>query len=190
MRREDFEHVIGAAANVTGEDAFVVIGSQAILGLIADPPAALLTSMEVDLYPRGDAEKADLIDGALGDGSQFHRQFGYYAHGVGPETARAPAGWLRRLDPVPIPPRGGSSRRPVAYCIEIHDLVLAKCAAGRDRDWDYAATALSEGLVSLDILTDRVPTMPVSPEEQRLITTRLVARASSGPATRPPPPGA
>jgi hypothetical protein len=47
MRREDFEHVIGAAANVTEEDAFVVIGSQAILGRISEPPTALLTSMEV-----------------------------------------------------------------------------------------------------------------------------------------------
>ena len=28
MRREDFAHVIGAAAMVTEEDAFVVIGSQ------------------------------------------------------------------------------------------------------------------------------------------------------------------
>lgn len=32
MRRADLEHVIAAAANVLGEDAFVVIGSQAILG--------------------------------------------------------------------------------------------------------------------------------------------------------------
>jgi hypothetical protein len=31
--------------------------------------------------------------GALGDGSPFHAAFGYYAHGVGPETAKAPAGW-------------------------------------------------------------------------------------------------
>jgi hypothetical protein len=87
MRREDFEHVIGAAANVTEEDAFVVIGSQAILGRISEPPTALLTSMEVDINPRSAPSKADLIDGALGDGSHFHRQLGYYAHGVGPESS-------------------------------------------------------------------------------------------------------
>lgn len=32
VRREHFEHVVAAAANIVGEDEFVVIGSQAILG--------------------------------------------------------------------------------------------------------------------------------------------------------------
>ena len=30
---------------------------------------------------------ADKIDGAIGEGSQFHQTYGYYAQGVGPETA-------------------------------------------------------------------------------------------------------
>ena len=45
----------------------------------------MLQSLEVDIYPLCDPRAADLIDGALGDGSQFHVAFGYYAHGVGPE---------------------------------------------------------------------------------------------------------
>jgi hypothetical protein len=184
MRREDFEHVIAAAANVTGEDEFVVIGSQAVLGRIDDPPAALLASMEVDLYPAASPDKADLIDGALGDGSPFHRQFGYFAHGVGPETAKAPAGWHTRLEPVHIPPRVASSRQPVAHCMEMHDLVLAKCAAGRERDWEYADAAMAGGLVALDRLTDLIPTMPVAPATQRLIAARL--QALSGQSLRRP----
>jgi len=32
MGPEEFEHVLAAAADVTGQDEFVVIGSQAILG--------------------------------------------------------------------------------------------------------------------------------------------------------------
>ena len=32
-------------------------------------------------------ELAELIEGAIGEGSPFHDQFGYYAQGVGPETA-------------------------------------------------------------------------------------------------------
>ena len=32
MRPEDFEHVVAAAAEATGSDEFVIIGSQAILG--------------------------------------------------------------------------------------------------------------------------------------------------------------
>jgi hypothetical protein len=47
----------------------------------------LLTSQEADIYPLGDPAKSDLIDGTIGELSPFHETFGYYAHGVGPETA-------------------------------------------------------------------------------------------------------
>jgi hypothetical protein len=42
--------VVAAAANVTGQDEFVVIGSQAILGSVDDPPALMLVSLEADIY--------------------------------------------------------------------------------------------------------------------------------------------
>lgn len=161
MRREDFEHVIAAAANITGEDDFVVIGSQAILGSHPAAPDAMLRSLEVDLYPLRSPKRADAIDGALGDGSQFHRTFGYYAHGVGPETAKAPTGWERRLVKAAVPARVGSRRSPVAWCLEVHDLVLSKCAAGRERDWEFAADALGAGLVQGDVLLARIADLPV-----------------------------
>jgi len=137
----------------------VVIGSQAILGPHPDAPAALLRSMEADIYPLVSPEKADLIDGALGDGSAFHRQFGYYAHGVGPETAKAPSGWEDRLVRVPVAPRPGSSGELNALCLEPHDLVLAKCAAGRERDWQFARDAIDAGLVGSVELLARVGEM-------------------------------
>lgn len=92
MRRDQLEHVISAAATVVEESWFVVVGSQAILGTHPDAPDVLLRSMEADIYPLESPAKAVKIDGALGDGSSFHRTFGYYAHGVGPETAKPPAG--------------------------------------------------------------------------------------------------
>ena len=161
MLRHQFEHLVAAAANVVEADEFVVIGSQAILGPCPEAPGSLLRSLEVDIYPSDDPTKADLIDGALGDGSQFHRSFGYYAHGVGPETAKAPAGWRERLIRVDVPPRLNSSRRPVAWCLEPHDLVLAKCVAGRERDWQFARDALAAGLVNTDTLAARVSDLPV-----------------------------
>ncbi|WP_445148880.1 DUF6036 family nucleotidyltransferase [Baekduia sp. Peel2402] len=161
MRRQDFEHVIAAAANVTGLDDLVVIGSQAILGTHDEVPSEMRESLEADLYPRDDPQRADMIDGALGDGSSFQVTFGYYAHGVGPETAKAPEGWEGRLVPVPVPARVASDRRPVAWCLEPHDLVLSKCAAGRPRDWDYAQAALRAGIVRLDVLLERTPDLPI-----------------------------
>jgi hypothetical protein len=115
VRRAEFEHVIAAAANVTGQDEFIVIGSQAILGTHPEAPETMLMSLEVDIYPRDRPDLVDEIDGVLGDGSQFHATFGYYAHGVGPETAKAPIGWEQRLVRVPVPPRVGSDRAPVAW---------------------------------------------------------------------------
>jgi hypothetical protein len=128
LRRSDFEHVIAAAADHLGENEFVVIGSQSIHASPVEPPADLLESMEVDLYPRGEPERALEVEVVMGDGSYFHSTFGYYAHAVGPETAKAPAGWESRLIPVIVPPRKGSNRAPIAYCLEPHDLVLAKLA--------------------------------------------------------------
>jgi len=163
MRRKDLEHVIAAAANVTGEDEFVVIGSQAVLGSFPAAPETMLRSMEADVYPLHRPEKADEIDRALGDGSPFEATFGYYAHGVGPETAKAPAGWEARLVRVPVPARLLSDRQPVAWCLEIHDLVLAKVAARRERDWDFAREALKAGLVNGGELLKRAEDLPLDP---------------------------
>lgn len=182
MRRHQLEHVVAAAANVTREDELVVVGSQAILGTYPDAPEPLLRSMEADLYPRWNPSKADEIDGALGDGSQFHRTYGYYAHGVGPETAKAPAGWEKRLVRVSVAARPTSDRRPVALCLERHDLILAKCAAGRDRDWEFVREMLRACLAEVDTLLSGVEEMPIGDAERagvRAMLTRIVAAQSS-----------
>jgi hypothetical protein len=166
VRPEEFDHVVAAAAEVTGHYEFVVVGSQAILGSHEEPPESMLESLEADIYPLRDPRAADLIDGALGDGSQFHLAYGYYAHGVGPETAKAPRGWQERLVQRDVPPRPGSDRTLVAWCLEVHDLVLAKCAAGRARDWEYAGAALKARVVNSEVLLARVRELPI-PEEAR-----------------------
>lgn len=173
MRREDLLHVVHAAATVSGETEIVVVGSQSILGANPDPPASLLVSMEADVFPLHAPDKADLIDGALGDGSQFHGTFGYYAHGVGPQTAKAPTGWPQRLVRVPVPPRAASDVEAVALCLEPHDLVLAKLAANRPRDWDFARDAIAAGLLDPVVLRARVHDLPVAPELLAVIVAGL-----------------
>lgn len=181
MRREQFEHVIAAAAEVSEEQEIVVIGSQAILGYVADPPAEMLFSMEADVYPRRAPEKAKEIEGSLGDGSPFQGMNGYYAQGVGPETAKAPAGWEDRLVRVRIRPRVKQKGEVVALCLEIHDLVLAKCVAGRDRDWEFAQVAIDAGLVEVEELRDRLedlPQPPADPRRVRKMIDGVVARVA------------
>lgn len=158
MTREEFEHVIRAVAAIV-EDEIVVIGSQAVHGQFPSPPEALLVSRELDVYPRSAPKRAHEIDAAIGDGSRFDSSFGYYAHGVGPETPTAPAGWQGRLVRVALPPRG---RQPaaIAWCMEIHDVLLAKLAAGRPHDLEFAAEAIRSGLVDREQLALGLELMP------------------------------
>jgi hypothetical protein len=178
VRKADFDHVIAAAAAICGDTEIVVIGSQAILGSVDDPPDALLRSIEADIYPRKEPERAEEIDGALGDGSHFQSTYGYYAHGVGPETAKAPAGWEGRLIRTPVPRRPGQGGHVFALCMERHDLILAKCVAGRDRDWEFAEDALEAGVVELDELLRRVEDLPIDADRRTRVTAMLEGIAS------------
>jgi hypothetical protein len=110
------------------------------------------------------AAAAQIVEGALGDGSQFQQTFGYYAHAVGPETAKAPAGWEDRLIAVEVPPRPASNVSAVAHCLEPHDLVLSELAANRRRDWDFAREAVAAGLVDVRVLMERVHDLPIRSE--------------------------
>ena len=166
MKLDDLFHVVAVAAHLTGEEEFVVIGSQAIVGVYPGAPEELLRSIEADIYPKNDPDKAALFERDIGEGTQFHATYGYYAHRVGPETARAPAGWEDRLVRVVVPPRPHSKTGAVAWCIEAHDLVLAKLARGDQRDWDFARDAMKAELVQPDTLLKLIPTMPVGCEVQ------------------------
>jgi hypothetical protein len=87
MTRSELEHLIRAAGAIADDGEIVVIGSQALLGQYPNAPPVLLASMEADLFPLNRPERADLIDGGIGEGSRFHESFGYYAQGVSESTA-------------------------------------------------------------------------------------------------------
>ena len=97
MNRTQLEHIIRAAARIPNDAEIVVIGSQAVHAQEMRLPPIAYISEEADVYPRHYPERADDIDFAIGELSSFHETFGYYAHGVSPETAILPAGWEGRL---------------------------------------------------------------------------------------------
>jgi len=172
MTREELEHVIRAAADVAG-DHLIVIGSQAILAQYPDAPTELLVSQEADMFPRADPDAAIKIDGAIGDGSHFHDSFGYYAHGVGPETATLPEGWQDRLVAVRVPEPPENETYVTGWCIEAHDLVLSKCAANRERDWAYIEATLVHELVEVQVLVSRVDALPIAQHERDRVTETI-----------------
>lgn len=51
MKRSDLEHILRASKGITGENEFIVVGSQSVLGPFPDAPRVLRQSTEADLYP-------------------------------------------------------------------------------------------------------------------------------------------
>ena len=103
MKRSDLEHLIRASGAIADDDELIIIGSQSILGQFPDAPITLLVSMEADIFPKNKPTLSELVDGSIGEGSFFHEQYGYYAQGVGPETAVLPQGWEERLVSTGVP---------------------------------------------------------------------------------------
>jgi hypothetical protein len=165
MNRSQLEHLIRAAGAIADEDGIVVIGSQAILGAVPLPPAELVQSLEADVFPLRRPERSELIDGAIGEGSQFHDTFGYYAQGVGPETAVLPATWRSRLHEV----RGPATQGVTGYCLDPHDLALSKYAAGRPKDRDFNRVMIRQGYVRREKLLELLEEMPLQAARRRTI---------------------
>lgn len=67
MHRAQLEHIIRAAAGITGATEIVIIGSQAVLGQFPNAPADLLVSIEADVFTFRHPGDADLIE-------RFHRR--------------------------------------------------------------------------------------------------------------------
>lgn len=169
MRRSDLEHLIRAAGRIAGERELVIIGSQSVLGQFPDAPVALLMSMEVDLYPLARPELADKVDGAIGEGSVFHQTHGYYAQGVGPETATLPAGWRRRLVRVDNPNTNGYA----GLCLEVHDLAISKYVAGREKDREFTRELARHGMTYGKLLLKRLAVTKLDSAVFKLVTNRI-----------------
>ena len=65
MHRQQLEHIIRAAAGITGASEFVIVGSQAVLGQFPQAPDELLVSIEADVFSLRDPADSDLIDGSI-----------------------------------------------------------------------------------------------------------------------------
>lgn len=160
MRRRELAHVLRAAARITDDPDILVIGSQSILGTFWEDqlPEEAWMSIEADVafFDDPDTAKADMVDGAIGELSPFHRTNTYYAQGVEVGTAVLPAGWQERL--VRFDDR--SADPAAARCLERHDLVVSKLIARREKDYAFSFALIAGGLVDLDILLERSAMLP------------------------------
>ena len=166
MNRQQLEHIIRAAADIADDDDVVVIGSQSILAQYPSAPASLLQSMEADVFPRTYPERAAIIDGAIGELSMFHETFGYYAQGVAPETATLPQDWQSRLVAI-------KARSATGWCLDIHDLAIAKLVAGRAKDIEFLQNAAGAGLIDRRVVADRLTATTLADVIREAVTARI-----------------
>jgi len=169
MTRSELEHVIRAAGAIAGDREIVVIGSQSVLAQFPAAPAALRASMEAGLFPRNHPQRADRIEGAIGEGSRFHEQYGYYAQAVGERTATLPAGWRARLVRV----ENANTQGVAGLCLEVHDLAISKYAAGREKDLAFTAALARHGMTRQSTLRRRAGRTKLAPELRRLVLGRI-----------------
>ena len=146
-----------------------MIGSQPVLGQFPGAPGEMLASDEADVFPRADPSRSELIDGSIGQGSPFEKTFGYYAHGVDETTAVLPEGWRDRLVLV----ENANTQYVRGWCLEVHDLAIAKYAAGREKDLDCTAALARHAMVERDVLEQRLAATQLDADAKERVLARI-----------------
>ena len=142
MKKQQVDHVLRAAGELTGEKQFVIIGSQSLHGKYPDLPDDILRSFEVDLIAKNTPNRTEWLN-FLGQDSRFHETHGYYADPVDENTATLPKGWKGRL--VNLPP--GDTHGVSGLCLDPHDLAIAKYVARREKDIVFTRALAARGIV-------------------------------------------
>ncbi len=124
-------------------------------------------SLEVDILPIADDNEetirlGDLIEGAAGELSQFESSHGFSIDSVDLETSALPDGWRDRLLKV----QNANTAEPsgeaqfIGWCLEKHDLCVAKLCAFREKDRNFVAALQDAGLVDSGELAERLSHLP------------------------------
>jgi hypothetical protein len=169
MQRSELEHVIHASGDVAQDDEIVIIGSQSILGQFPNAPMRLLVSMEADVYPNHNPDLAERVDRAIGEGSSFHELHGYYAQGVGPETAKLPSGWKDRLVVV----KNENTNGIAGLCLEVHDLAVSKFVAGRHKDLEFIQELIRHEMIRKKTMLARLAETELRDSERSRISSKI-----------------
>lgn len=152
MKRSELEHLIRAAAAVTGHTQFVVCGPQALLALGDDAPEELKPSLTADLFVPDNPKQTQLLGQSLGEMSVFDQTFQYCARPVNQDDLLLPEGWRDRVVPIESADTAGAT----GYCLEVHDLAISKLASGKEEDFTFVFGLLRHQLVDEGTLEDRL----------------------------------
>lgn len=183
MNRSELEHIIRAAGEIAQVKKVIILGSQSILAQFPDLSKRvsnldqtevtariqnreiLIRSIEADIMIPDSEEKTELVEAVMGELSMFHDTFGYYAQGVDLTTSKLPEGWEKRLVEICNENTNGIS----GMCVEIHDVMVSKLYAGRPKDMEFFKAAVNLGLLSKEILRERLAKTAMSDERRNIV---------------------
>ena len=149
MRREDLKRLFARARDLCGETDYVVLGSLAVLGYAGDVPPRMVASLDVDAFSKRDPGRIFDLAPALGQGSAFELEHGYYLDPISPRVATLPAGWEDRLTRIELAPD------LAAWFLEPNDAAVSKYARMEPRDREWIRPGLRARVLSLAILDAR-----------------------------------
>lgn len=172
MRREQFHELVTRAAEICSPEEPIIFGSQAVHAVTTTPPAEVLVSVECDIWIRGKGIVAERLTKELGKESSFARDKGVYADVLPPDLPTLPQGWEERL----VSYRAGGI---TARCLEIHDLIVSKLAAGRLKDYEFIASGLIGKLARLEELQRRLERISDTHVRAILLARLRIATESS-----------
>lgn len=183
MNREELEHIVRATCDLLRETTVIVGGSQAALAQFPDDlPSAVQMSREADVAALDDPTeaKALLINMNIGEGTIFHSTHGIYVEGVNRELFHLPPDWDKRA----ISIEGHGATISTGLCPEIHDLAVAKLAAGRPKDTDWIKTLLNSGHLRPEVFLERVSESELHPVRRKLAVGIVKQAARPGKRNR------
>jgi hypothetical protein len=168
MLKEKIGELLNAAHKITNHTDYVIIGSLSILGAHESPPENMITSIDVDLYPRDDPGSAGEIQSALGQGSEFEAEHGIYADAVSPDLPALPDGWRERLVPIKF-------GKATGWFLEPNDAAVSKYIRGEARDREWIRAGLKNGILSMPTIEILLPlTYTASTEEAAMARARMM----------------
>ena len=131
VKREDLRRLFARARELCGETDYVVLGSLSVLGYAGEVPPRMAASIDVDAYSKSDPGRVFELTPALGLGSAFESEHGYYLDPISPRVATLPAAWEARLVRIEL------ELELCAWFLEPNDAAVSKYARmePRDREW-------------------------------------------------------
>ena len=166
MRIEALIHMADAALAITRSGRIIVFGSSSLLGSIPDADQRfelIRRSLDADfILDPFDDQIARVAQDALGADTEFARQFGYHADIVRPLDGCAGV-----------------------FCLEPHDMAVAKLFAGRPKDITLLAELIRAGLMNIEVLSKRLFETPMT--EAWIVRTDLKLREAAEKGGKPLP---